>query len=76
MRIYTFFWNATKQPRTYDVLRKDCNSDTKGVYIPHSSFVFYRQQLRLLAKRKSSLKLYKDFYLLSILSAYEEPLNL
>ena len=31
-----------------DVLRKDCNSDTKDGYIPHSSFVFYRQQLQLL----------------------------
>ena len=31
-----------------DVLRKDCNSDAKDVYIPHSSFVFYRQQLQLL----------------------------
>ena len=76
MRIYTFFWNATKQPGTYDILRKDCNSDTKDVYVPHSSFVFYRQQLRLLAQRKSSLKLYKDFYLLSVLPAYDEPLNL
>ena len=31
-----------------DVLRKDCNSDTKDGYIPHSSFVFYRQQSQLL----------------------------
>ena len=55
-RIYTSFCYAAKQPRTYDVLRKDCNSDTKDVYIPHSSFVF---QMRLLATRKSRLKLDK-----------------
>ena len=54
--MYASFWDATKQPRTYDVLRKDCNSDTKDVYIPHFSFVFYRQQLWLLAYWKSRLK--------------------
>ena len=58
------------------VLRKDCDSDTKDVYMPHSSFVFYRQQLRFLAERKSLLKLDKVFYLLNILPAYEEPQHL
>ena len=38
---YTSFWYATKQPRTYDVLLKDCNSHTKDAYISHSSFVFF-----------------------------------
>ena len=41
-----------------------CNSDTKDVGIHHSSFVFYWQQLLLLAWQKSRLKLDKDFDLL------------
>ena len=40
---YTSFWDATKQPRTYDVVRKDCKSYAKDVYIPHYSFAFYQQ---------------------------------
>ena len=60
--IYTSFWDATKQPKTYDVLRKDCNSDTKDVYIPHSFFLFYEKQLWLLVNIK--FKVRKSFYLL------------
>ena len=59
--IYTSFWDATKQPKTYDVLRKECNSDTKDVYIPNSFFLFYEKQLWLLAQWISSLKLEKGF---------------
>ena len=39
-RIYTSFWDATKKPKTHDALRKDCNSDTKEVYIPRSPSCF------------------------------------
>ena len=46
--VYLFLSDATDQRRTYEVMRKDCNSATKDVHIRHFSFVFYQQQLRLL----------------------------
>ena len=46
--LYTSFRDATKQPRMYDVLRKDYNSDKKDAYLPHSSLAFYQLRLRLL----------------------------
>ena len=55
-RIYTSFWDATKQARTYDVLRKDCNLDTKDVYIPHSSFVFYHTTIAVSGPAKITFK--------------------
>ena len=74
--ICTSFRDTTKQTRTYDVLRKDCNSDNKDAYLPHSSLAFYQLRLRLLTLPKSRLNLGKFFYLLGILPTYEEPLNL
>ena len=53
------FWDATNQPRTYDVRRKDYNSDTKAVYVPHSFRVLSLIAASGLAK--SRLKLDKGF---------------